>query len=127
MPLGAFTIPSSRSVLTWSPALPGGRAGPPLPCWRLTRDSKGSRRACFNSLSAAAVRLTPEGLSTALAGGLAAPLPGRLDEDLAPGFAAGLAAGFAVCGAALPADVGAGLAGACVAGFAGGLVVCCAV
>src|SRR5215467_7073931 len=127
MPLGARTIPSRRSVLTCSPALPGGRLAAPLPCeeW-LSKDSNGSRRAAFTSLSAAAGL---GALAVFSAGAFAAPffLPlADLPADFAAGFAwapVGFAtvgpAGFPACGAGLPAGTVAGLYGACAAGLAG--------
>src|ERR1700722_17568133 len=45
MPTEERTMPSSRSVLTCKPALPGGRFLPAFwSFWRLTSDSNGSRR-----------------------------------------------------------------------------------
>jgi len=132
-------MPSSRSVLTCRPAFPGGRLlGVPLPSvpW-LTRDSKGSLRAAFNSLSAAALGAPsgPAGFSTAFTGGSLAPFfradfvagfaagfPGALTAGFAAasdaaGFAA--AAGFVAAGAGLTGPWAAGFADACAAGFAG--------
>src|SRR5215472_24405 len=155
MPFGARTIPSSRSVLTCSPAFPGGRFGAALPVPWLTKDSKGSRRAALSSLSAAALGAPsgPAGFSTAFAADFAGPFlgaafllaawTGGFAGALADGFAAAWEAGFAVCGAGLAAVVGTGFAGACAAGLAGacvagflaasaagfavGLAACCAV
>src|SRR5215467_5272771 len=99
IPLGARTIPSRRKVLTCNPALPGGRLAAPLPCEeRLNKDSNGSRRAAFTSLSAAGLGAPagPAAFSTAV---FPAPFLFPL-ADLA-GFAAGFtwaAVGFAVCG-----------------------------
>src|SRR6266478_2132676 len=122
MPFGARTIPSSRSVLTCKPNLPGGRFGAPLPAWRPSSDSNGSRRACFTSLSAAAGAVPGVlGFSTVLTARFAGGF-------FAPAFAAGLVA----CAAGLLADGIAGLAAVCGAGFvAAGAAVglagpCCA-
>src|SRR6266403_1283614 len=125
MPFGARTIPSSRSVLTCKPNLPGGRFGAPLPAWRPSSDSNGSRRACFTSLSAAAGAVPGVlGFSTVLTARFAGGF-------FAPAFAAGLvacAAGLladgipglaAVCGAGLVAAGAAGFAAACGVGLAG--------
>src|SRR6266403_287488 len=124
MPFGARTIPSSRSVLTCKPNLPGGRFGAPLPAWRPSSDSNGSRRACFTSLSAAAGAVPGVlGFSTVLTARFAGGF-------FAPAFAAGLvacAAGLladgipglaAVCGAGLVAPGAAGLPAPACAGFA---------
>src|SRR5882762_3547109 len=53
MPFGDRTIPSSLKVPTCNPALPGGRFFCILAaaCWRLTNDSKGSRRAPLETAS----------------------------------------------------------------------------
>src|SRR5882762_2737244 len=131
MPFGARTIPSSRSVLTCKPNLPGGRFAGPLFAWRPSSDSKGSRRACFTSLSAAA-GVVPGvlGFSTVLAARFTGAL--LLAAPFAAGFAAGLSAGLpaglAACGAGLVAVGATGLAGVCGAGFvAAGLAgACCA-
>src|SRR6266446_4000656 len=125
MPFGARTIPSSRSVLTCKPNLPGGRFGAPLPAWRPSSDSNGSRRACFTSLSAAAGAVPGVlGFSTVLTARFAGGF-------FAPAFAAGLvacAAGLladgipglaAVCGAGLVAAGAAGFAAACGVGLVG--------
>src|SRR6266571_1849649 len=129
IPFGARTIPSSRSVLTCSPALPGGRFGAALAVPWLTKDSKGSRRAAFSSLSAAALGALsgPAGFSTALPADFAAALlcsgfllalTGCFAGAAAVGFAAAWGAGFAVCAEGFAAAVGAGFAGACAAGLA---------
>src|SRR6266404_740986 len=125
MPFGARTIPSSRSVLTCKPNLPGGRFGAPLPAWCPSSDSNGSRRACFTSLSAAAGAVPGVlGFSTVLTARFAGGF-------FAPAFAAGLvacAAGLladgipglaAVCGAGLVAAGAAGFAAACGVGLVG--------
>src|SRR6267143_2247455 len=120
-PFGARTIPSSRSVLTCKPNLPGGRFAGPLFAWRPSSDSKGSRRACFTSLSAAA-GVVPGvlGFSTVLAARFTGAL--LLAAPFAAGFAAGLSAGLpaglAACGAGLVAVGATGLAGVCGAGLA---------
>src|SRR6266478_2407380 len=109
MPFGARTIPSSRSVLTCKPNLPGGRFGAPLPAWRPSSDSNGSRRACFTSLSAAAGAVPGVlGFSTVLTARFAGGF-------FAPAFAAGLVA----CAAGLLADGIPGLAAACGVGLVG--------
>src|SRR5215467_4340916 len=89
MPFGARTMPSSRSVPTCRPALPGGRflAKASCACCRPTRDSNGSRRAIFTSLSAGRFS------ETVLAAGV---------EDL--GFAEPDFAEADLAAAALPAD-----------------------
>src|SRR5215472_12893627 len=51
MPFEDFTMPSSLSVLTCRPALPGGRFFVPAFCWRAIRDSNGSRREYLPSES----------------------------------------------------------------------------
>src|ERR1035438_775393 len=91
MPLEDLTMPSSRSVLTCKPALPGGRFLPaPASLLRLTRDSNGSRRA----------DLSPSGEPCASAEGVAVSTGFRA-ADLALGLAVfdgcceGLAAGGA--------------------------------
>src|SRR5712692_5174901 len=102
MPFGAFTIPSSRKVLTCRPAFPGGRF-PAAAFWLLCRakyDSNGSRRPTLGSLPGSVFAAVSTGL------GLAA-LEGFLPPAFAAGFAGGLAAGFA-----------AGFAAARVTGFA---------
>src|SRR5947207_13370426 len=111
-------MPSRRNVLTCKPSLPGGRIALVLVC-RPIKDSKGSRRACFNSLSAAAgAEPGVARLSTALTAGFA----GNLAVAFAPGFAAGFAAGFP---AGLPGALAAWGAGLLAAGTAG-LAACCA-
>src|ERR1700674_1244613 len=133
MPLGDRTTPSRRSVLTCKPAFPGGRFALAWLCWRFTRDTKVSRRACLTSLSAGAV-LPEAGLfATFFAAGLAATLAAALAAGLAfagagfaaaadVGFTATGVVGFAVevpaCGAGLAVAAGAGFAPAGVAGFA---------
>ena len=94
IPFGAFTIPSKRREATCKPALPGGRLAvtrDAASC-RLVKDSNGSRRATFHSVSASAV------LGAALAAFFATGLGA---------FVAGLPAGFAgaVCACALNAAV----------------------
>src|SRR5580700_8863448 len=42
MPLGALTVPSTCTVATTKPALPGGKGGPPVLC-SLTSGTNGSR------------------------------------------------------------------------------------
>src|SRR5277367_604206 len=42
MPLGELTVPSTCTVATTRPALPGGNTGPPVLC-SLTRGTNGSR------------------------------------------------------------------------------------
>jgi hypothetical protein len=125
MPFGARTIPSSRSVLTCKPNLPGGRFGAPLPAWRPSSDSNGSRRACFTSLSAAAgavpgvlgfstvltARFAGGFFAPAFAAGLVACAVGLLADGI-PGLAA-------VCGAGLVAARAAGFAAACGVGLVG--------
>ena len=141
IPFGARTIPSSLSVLTCKPNLPGGRFAGPLFAWRPSSDSNGSRRACFTSLSVAAGAVPGVlGFSTvltarfagaffvpALATGLVAFVAGLLVADGIPGFVAACGAGLvapaavglaAVCGAGfVAAGAAAGLAGACCAGL----------
>src|SRR5271163_2026136 len=69
MPLEERTIPSSRSVLTCKPAFPGGRFLPALvSLLRLTRDSKGSRRAVLSVSPAAWTSAGAAALSTGLRG-----------------------------------------------------------
>src|SRR6266849_3601320 len=140
IPFGARTMPSRRNVLTCKPSLPGGRFGPGLFCLPI-KDSNGSRRACFTSLSAAASAVPGvERFSTALTAGFAALLafPAVFVAALAPVvLAAGLPAGLGACGEGLLADGAAGLVvagaaglAACGAGLvaaaAAGLAVCCA-
>ena len=103
-------MPSSRSVLTCSPAFPGGR-GPVLPpaCSWPTRDSNGSRRAILGSLSASA------GFGVAEAADLGAFFRAGF-------FAAGFfAAGFAAAGFVAAGFVACGGLAACVAGLAAGV------
>src|SRR5438128_1241680 len=106
IPLGARTIPSSRSVLTTRPAFPGGRrSGLPPPERSLpTRGSNGSRRET-EALGVA-------GFST---GAFALAFPGAFADFLAGGFCA-VAAGGLVAGAGL---LGAGVLGAAFPGAAG--------
>jgi hypothetical protein len=85
---------------------------------RPIKDSNGSRRACFTSLSAAAGALPGVArFSTALTVGFAAGFVALF----VPGFPAGLTAGFpvglAACGAGLLAAGTPGLAAACGAGL----------
>src|ERR1700682_3137864 len=97
MPLGDRTIPSRRSVLTCNPAFPGGKTLLACDCWRFTRDSKGSRRACLTSLSAGAAVPEAGPFATFFAAGLAATLAAALAAGLAfagAGFAAAADAGF---------------------------------
>src|SRR6267154_532826 len=123
IPFGARTMPSRRSVLTCKPNLPGGRFSGALPPCRPSKDSNGSRRACFTSLSAAAGAVPGVlGFSTALPARFAGDFV--FTADFAAGLPAGLAtgaAGLAVFGAVLAA-------GAAVLAAAGavGLVGCCA-
>ncbi len=126
IPFGARTMPSRRSVLTCKPSLPGGRFSGAFPPCRPSKDSNGSRRACFTSLSAAAGAVPGVlGFSTVLGGrftaafaffaaGLAAGLAGALPL----GFVAG-PAGLAACRAGLAAGA-TGFAAAGAAGLAGG-------
>jgi len=111
--LGARTIPSSRSVPTCKPALPGGRFAPARAAasCRLVSDSNGSRREIFAS----------EG-SAVLAGA-------ELDVFLTAGFLTGFATAGAAFGAAAGLAVAAGAgafgagtfgAGVCADGFAAG-------
>ena len=121
IPFGARTIPSSRSVLTCKPNLPGGRFGAPLPAWRPSSDSNGSRLACFTSLSAAAGAVPGVlGFSTVLTARFA-------DGFFGPAFVTGLAA----CAAGLLADGIPGLAAVCGVGLvavrAAGLATACGV
>src|ERR1043166_1005674 len=99
MPFGARTMPSSLSVPTCRPALPGGRffANASCACCRPTKDSNGSRRAIFTSLSTGLFS------ETVFAAGV---------EVL--GFAAPVFAAADFAAAGLPADWG-----FAVAGFAG--------
>src|SRR5215831_12994032 len=109
-------MPSTRSVETCSPALPGGRLAAPFAAaaWRATRDSNGSRRAIFVGsvpsfgFLSLAVRVGAAGF---LAGFVAAVLGAGFCADEAPGFPAVGAGGFW-------APAAAGLA-VCVAGFCG--------
>ncbi len=150
IPLGARTIPSSRSVPTCSPAFPAGRGPvlPPPPTSRPTRDSKGSRFATLVSLSAAGAELVADAAGFLVLGAafLAAFFGAGLDvfvacvevfalvfgaAGLAPEAAGLLAAGPAGLFCPEEADAAAGFAGACATGFAAGLsagfVVCDAV
>ena len=93
IPFGAFTTPSSRSVLTCRPWIPGGRLGaPPLPWFRPINDSNGSRRACLTSLSTGAGGRGVAGflgfLARALAGDFAAALAGVFAARLVSGLPA---------------------------------------
>jgi len=74
--------------------LPGGRLETPLVCDRATKDSKGSRRAAFISLSAAALGAPagPAGFSTVFFD--------RLADFFFAGLATGLTTGFAGAAAA---------------------------
>src|SRR5258708_33762563 len=125
-------MPSRRSVLTCKPSLPGGRFCGVLFNCRPSSDSKGSLRACFISLSAAA-GADPglAGFSTALTARFAGELAAAFAAGFAAGFPAGLPAGLAACacGAGLVAAGGAGVA-ACGAGLVAaggaGLAACCA-
>ena len=130
IPFGARTMPSRRSVLTCKPSLPGGRFAGDLFNCRPSRDSKGSRRASFTSLSAAAgAEPGVARFSTALTAGFAGDLAAAFAAGFAAGIPAGLPAGLAACGAGLLATGGAGLADCCaglVAAGATGLAACCA-
>src|SRR3989441_1411178 len=129
-------MPSRRSVLTCKPSLPGGRFSGALPPCRPSKDSKGSRRACFTSLSAAAGGVPGvEGFSTALTARFLGDFPAAFAAGFAAGLAGALPAGLVACGAGLPvgaADLAACAAGlaVCAAGLAGagaaGLAGCCA-
>src|SRR6266566_3768556 len=91
IPFGAFTTPSSRSVLTCRPWIPGGRLGAtPLPWFRPINDSNGSRRACLTSLTTGAGRRGVAGFLGFLTRGFA----GEAGAGL---VAAGGAGGLAVC------------------------------
>src|SRR6266550_2938186 len=93
-------MPSRRRVLTCRPNLPGGRFAGPLFNCRPSKDSKGSRRACFTSLSAAAgAEPGVAGFSTAWTALFAA---GFLAVALAACFPVGLPAALSACGAGLP-------------------------
>jgi len=146
IPLGARTIPSSRRVLTCSPALPAGR-GPVLPpaCSRPISDSKGSRLATLGSLSTAEAEVAADPAGFAVFGAdflalcFCAGFCSGFDAS-AEGFAACAelfaftvgAAGLAPEAAALlapgavalfcpEAGAAAGFAGVCASGFAAGL------
>src|SRR5258708_15240312 len=119
-------MPSRRSVLTCKPNLPGGRFAGALPPCGPRKDSRGSRRACLTSLSAAAGAVPGvAGFSTAFTARFAGDFPFVFAARFAAvGLPAGLAAGAAgllACGAGLAAGA-AGLVPAGAAGFAG----CCA-
>src|SRR5713226_210903 len=142
MPLGAFTTPSRRSVLTCRPALPGGKffpESPPALSWPIS-DSNGSRRATFNSDSAGGFEPVDGAdaftafLLAFFAAGLAGAFAACWAGALGAGFAGALVAGLAACGAGFNAAVGAGagvevFAGVFSPGFAGaggaGLAGCC--
>src|SRR5271156_3667935 len=63
------TFPSSRSVLTCKPAFPGGRFLPALvSLLRLTRDSKGSRRAVLSASPEACTSAGDAAVSTGFRG-----------------------------------------------------------
>src|SRR5260370_32499904 len=94
IPFGPFTTPSSRSVLTCRPWIPGGRLGAaPLPWFRPINDSNGSRRACLISLTTGAGRRGVAGfpgfLTRGLDGDFAAPLAGVFHAGLGSGLPPG--------------------------------------
>src|SRR6267143_5291918 len=100
--------------------MPGGRFGGALVVWRLTKDSKGSRRACLISLSAGAAGPPAADVFSVF---LAADFAGALATAgfFLAGFAAGeagFAAGCATCAAGLLPAGAAGFAAGGVEGFA---------
>src|SRR5881394_2009245 len=105
-------MPSRRRVLTCRPNLPGGRFAGALFNCRPSKDSKGSRRACLTSLSAAAsAEPGVAGFSTAWTALFAA---GFLAVAFAACFPVRLPAALSACGAGLVAAAGAvGLADCC--------------
>src|SRR5580700_12253431 len=82
MPLGALTVPSTCTVATTKPALPGGKGGPPVLC-SLTSGTNGSRFPTSEIWGLA--------LALASAAGVAAGAAAGAALALWPVFFAGLA------------------------------------